>query len=173
MIRPLSGLAPLRCTDAVPGPLPWRGNEVESGGDTAGGDTAGGNTAGGNTAGGDTAGGDAAAAHSGLSQEVGARTPGAGEAPYSRRVVPPGSSALRELLATLVSALEVKPPTEARDLAAYRYLLAARARAVRQAARRLLDDREADDEDVMIAVWSLRDQLRELTPTYQEHPLAS
>jgi hypothetical protein len=88
-------------------------------------------------------------------------------------MVPPGSSALRELLATLVSGLEVKPPTEARDLAAYRYLLAARARAVRQTARRLLDDREADDEDVMIAVWTLRDQLRELTPTYQEHPLAS
>jgi hypothetical protein len=98
---------------------------------------------------------------------------GADASPYPRRVVPPGSSALRELLTTVVIALEVKPPTEASDLAAYRYLLAARARAVRHTARRLLDDREADDEDVMIAVWALRDQLRELTPTYQEHPLAS
>jgi hypothetical protein len=80
---------------------------------------------------------------------------------------------MREFLLTVVSALEVKPPTEARDLAAYRYLVVARARAVRHTARRLLDDREADDEDVMIAVWALRDQLRDLTPTYDEHPLAS
>jgi hypothetical protein len=105
--------------------------------------------------------------------EAGTRIPGAAQAPYSRRAVPPNSSALRELLATVAFALEVKPPTEARDLAAYRYLLVARARAVRRTARRLLDDREADDEDVMIAVWALRDQLRDLTPTYQEHPLAS
>jgi len=135
-------------TDAAPGPLPWRGNEVESDG-------------------------DAAAARPGLPRDAGTRDTGAGQAPYSRRVVPPGSSALRELLTTVASALEVKPPTEARDLAAYRYLLAARARAVRHTVRRLLDDREAEDEDVMIAVWALRDQLRELTPTYQEHPLAS
>lgn len=102
-----------------------------------------------------------------------AHRPGAAPAPYSRRVVPPGSSALREFLLTVVSALDVQPPNEARDIAAYRYLLAARARAVRHTARRLLDDREADDEDVMIAVWSLRDQLSDLTPTYVAHPLAS
>lgn len=99
--------------------------------------------------------------------------PEASPAPYSRRVVPPGSSALREFLATVVSALDVQPPSEARDIAAYRYLLVARARAVRHTARRLLDDRQADDEDVMIAVWVLRDQLSDLTPTYDAHPLAS
>jgi hypothetical protein len=105
--------------------------------------------------------------------DAGAPVCGADPVPYSRRVVPPGSSALREFLITVVRALDVQPPNEARDLAAYRYLLAARARAVRHTARRLLDDREADDEDVMIAVWSLRDQLSDLTPTYVAHPLAS
>jgi hypothetical protein len=99
--------------------------------------------------------------------------PEMGAAPYSRRMVPPGSSALREFLTTVVTALDVQPPNEARDIAAYRYLLAARARAVRHTARRLLDDRQADDEDVMIAVWALRDQLTDLTPTYVAHPLAS
>jgi hypothetical protein len=115
---------------------------------------------------------DAAAAQFGLPDGPGTWTP-ARPPSYSRRAVPPNSSALREFLATVVVALEVKPPVEARDLAAYRYLLAARARAVRHTARRLLDDREADDEDVMVAVWVLREQLCELTPTYQEHPLAS
>lgn len=105
--------------------------------------------------------------------EAGALVPEAGPVSYSRRLVPPGSSALREFLTTVVTALDVQPPIEARDIAAYRYLLAARARAVRHTARRLLDDREADDEDVMMAVWSLRDQLTDLTPTYVAHPLAS
>jgi hypothetical protein len=116
---------------------------------------------------------NAAPLQSGPTREPGTGTPGAWRVPDSRRVVPPGSSALRELLITVVAALEVKPPTEARDIAAYHYLVVARARAVRHTARRLLDDREADDEDVMIAVWALRDQLHELTPTYQAHPLAS
>lgn len=105
--------------------------------------------------------------------ETDAPVPELGAAPYSRRMVPPGSSALREFLTTVVTALDVQPPNEARDIAAYRYLLAARARAVRHTARRLLDDRQADDEDVMIAVWALRDQLTDLTPTYVAHPLAS
>jgi hypothetical protein len=105
--------------------------------------------------------------------EAGVLVPEAGPVSYSRRLVPPGSSALHEFLTTVVTALDVQPPTEARDIAAYRYLLAARARAVRHTARRLLDDRQADDEDVMIAVWSLRDQLTDLTPTYAAHPLAS
>jgi hypothetical protein len=105
--------------------------------------------------------------------EIDDSVPRAGPVPHSRCLVPPGSSALREFLTTVVSALDVQPPNEARDIAAYRYLLAARARAVRHTARRLLDDRQADDEDVMIAVWSLRDQLTNLTPTYVAHPLAS
>jgi hypothetical protein len=116
---------------------------------------------------------DSGSLHSGPASEAGPGTPGTWRVPYSRRVVPPGSSALRELLMTVAAALEVKPPTEARDIAAYHYLVVARARVVRHTARRLLDDREADDEDVMIAIWALRDQLHELTPTYQAHPLAS
>lgn len=158
--RPLSGPCPAHGRAHSPaavrswaGPLPWAAvflerNEVET----------------------DE---NAAPPQPGPPEETGTRTPRAGRVSYSRRVVPPGSSAMREFLLTVVSALEVKPPTEARDLAAYRYLVVARARAVRHTARRLLDDREADDEDVMIAVWALRDQLHDLTPTYDEHPLAS
>ena len=74
------------------------------------------------------------------------------------RPVPPGSSALRELLAAIVQALTLPMSDTATDEWAYLRISRDRTRLVMLTCRRLLADREADDTDVMIAVTSLRDQ---------------
>jgi hypothetical protein len=74
------------------------------------------------------------------------------------RPVPPGSSALRELLAAIVSALTLPMSDTATDEWACLRISRDRTRLVMLICRRLLADREADDTDVMIAVTSLRDQ---------------
>jgi hypothetical protein len=92
---------------------------------------------------------------------------------YSWRVVPPGSTAQRELLATIAAALDVRVPADPRDLRCYWELHEARSKAVGKTCRRLLDDREADDGDVMQAVWDLRDQVRNMPPAYIPHSMAT
>lgn len=72
-------------------------------------------------------------------------------AAFWRTVVPPGSTAIRELVTAIAKALD-------RDNSGD---LPSRVAVVRDAARRLARDRDAADEDVMAEVWILRDVLRD------------
>jgi hypothetical protein len=74
------------------------------------------------------------------------------------RPIPPGSSALRELLAAIVQALTLPTSDTTKGGLTYLRISRDRTRLVMLTCRRLLADREADDTDVMTAVTSLRDQ---------------
>jgi hypothetical protein len=74
------------------------------------------------------------------------------------RPIPPGSSALRELLAAIVQALTLPTSDTTKDGLIYLRISRDRARLVMLTCRRLLAGREADDTDVMTAVTSPRDQ---------------
>lgn len=85
------------------------------------------------------------------------------------RQVPPGSSPLRELAHAIDDALALPAAATTRDEVTYLRITRDRARLVRQAARRLLSDREADDEDVMAIVTVLRDQATKLGDGAYDH----
>jgi|SRR5215470_12729808 len=90
------------------------------------------------------------------------------------RIVPPGSTPLRELLSAVNQALTLPPPATARDEVTYLRITRDRSRLVMLTARRLLADREADDTDLMIAVAQLREQVAQLPDdTYDHHPMSS
>ena len=90
------------------------------------------------------------------------------------RPVPPNSSALRELAHAIDDALALPNPATTRDELTYLRITRDRARLVRQAMRRILADREADDRDVMAAVTTLRDQAAQLPDdAYDHHPQPS
>jgi hypothetical protein len=72
--------------------------------------------------------------------------------------IPPGSSALRELLAAIVRTLTLERSETTTDELTYLRISRDRARLVMLACRKLLADHEADDTDVMVAVTQLRDQ---------------
>jgi hypothetical protein len=74
------------------------------------------------------------------------------------RPIPPGSSALRELLHVFVLALTLRTSATTKDELTYLRLHRDRARLVLFACRRLLADHETDDTDVMIVVGLLRAQ---------------
>lgn len=78
------------------------------------------------------------------------------------RPIPPGSSPLRELCHAVDQALALPAPATKRDELIYLRILRDRARLVRNAARRILRDREAGDRDVMTAVAVLRDETGQL-----------
>jgi hypothetical protein len=70
--------------------------------------------------------------------------------------VPPGSTPLRELAHAVDRALTLPAPATTRDELTYLRILRDRVRLVRHAMRQVLADREADDSDVMLVVFSLR-----------------
>jgi hypothetical protein len=89
------------------------------------------------------------------------------------RQVPPGSTPLRELAHAVDQALTLPRPATTRDEITYLRIMRDRARLVRQAMRRLIADREADDRDVMAAVTALRDatgQLADDACDYEPEP---
>lgn len=73
------------------------------------------------------------------------------QAPFSRWIVPPGSTAIYELTMTIARALDTTSPGDLRH----------RAGIVRSAAVRLAADPDAGDEKVMLEVWNVRDALRD------------
>jgi hypothetical protein len=86
------------------------------------------------------------------------------------RQVPPGSTPLRELAHAIEQALALPKPAILRDELTYLRITRNRARLVRKAVRRILDDHESDDTDVMSVVTVLRDetaQLADASPEYQ------
>jgi hypothetical protein len=76
--------------------------------------------------------------------------------------VPPNSTPLRELAHAIADALTLPNPATTRDELTYLRIGRDRARIVRQAMRRILADREAEDRDVMITVASLRAEAAQL-----------
>jgi hypothetical protein len=85
------------------------------------------------------------------------------------RIVPPGSSATRELLSAIAQALTLSAPATTKDEVTYLRISRDRARLVLHACRRLLADREADDRDTMITVTRLREEAGQLPPDDYDH----
>jgi hypothetical protein len=99
---------------------------------------------------------------------------GAHEIAPPARMVPPGSTPLRELLTAINQALTLPSPATTRDELTYLRISRDRARLVMLMTRRVLADREADDVDLMIAVGQLRDQLADYPDSgYDHNPLSS
>jgi hypothetical protein len=83
--------------------------------------------------------------------------------------VPPNSTPLRELAHAVAAVLTLPNPATTRDEVTYLRITRDRARLVRQAMRRILADREAEDRDVMVIVTSLRDQVAQLPDDSYDH----
>ena len=93
---------------------------------------------------------------------------------HPTRDVPPGSTTLRELAHAVDQALTLPNRAANRDEVTYLRIMRDRARLVRQAMRRVLADREADADDVMCIVASLRDETAQLgDDTYDHTPAPS
>jgi hypothetical protein len=87
---------------------------------------------------------------------------------------PPGSTPCRVLLRAISETLTLPPPATHRGEVVYLRLSRDRARLVVSACRRVLDDREAEDRDLLIAADSLRDQAADYPPDgYDHNPLAT
>jgi hypothetical protein len=90
--------------------------------------------------------------------------------------VPPGSTPLRELAHAVANALTLPNPATTRDELTYLRITRDRARLVAFAMRRIIADREIEDDpgDVMAAVTTLSDQAAELRDdTYDHAPAPS
>jgi hypothetical protein len=87
--------------------------------------------------------------------------------PRARHMVPPNSTATRELLLVISAALAVPPAARRSDETACLLLTRQRAQAVTEFAGRLLEFREADEQDVMAEVANLRDAVAGLPLTYK------
>ena len=85
--------------------------------------------------------------------------------------VSPGSTPLRELAHAVANALTLPAPATIRDELIYLRITRDRARLVVFAMRRILTDREIEDDprDVMAAVSTLRDQVAELRDDAYDH----
>ena len=89
--------------------------------------------------------------------------------PRAPRLMPPGSTALRELAHAINGALTLSAPATQKDEVTYLRLSRARARLVLAACKRILADREADDDDVMCIVGALRDESAQLRDDAYDH----
>jgi hypothetical protein len=87
----------------------------------------------------------------------------------SIRQVPPGSTPLRELGHAINQALTLPKAATTREELMYLRILRDRVRLVRQALRRLLDDHEAGDGDVMAVVTMLRAEVAQLGDDAYDH----
>jgi hypothetical protein len=85
------------------------------------------------------------------------------------RPVPPGSSGIRELLLAITDTLALPKPATLADETTYLRLHRDRARLVLFACRRILADREADDDDLIIAADSLRNYAGDHPDDTYEH----
>jgi hypothetical protein len=85
-------------------------------------------------------------------------------------MIPPGSTATRELLAAIRDALAVPRPVRRVDEISAALLSRQRSIAVAAGAARLLDSRDCDDADVMAEVTALREATEDLPVTYREQP---
>jgi hypothetical protein len=85
--------------------------------------------------------------------------------------VPPGSTPLREFACAIAQTLTLPKPATVRDEVTYLRISRDRARLVLAAARRVLRDREIEDDphDLMIVVASLRDQTAQLPDDSYDH----
>lgn len=85
-------------------------------------------------------------------------------------VVPPGSTALLELCHAIDDAMALPRPAAERDEQTYLKCVRDRARLVRYAVKKLIEIRNADEDDVMAVVLRLRaeiGQLQDHEPGYQ------
>jgi hypothetical protein len=90
------------------------------------------------------------------------------------RPMPPGSTVLRELAHAVDQALTLPGPATTRDEVTYLRIARDRARLVRAAMLRILDDREAGAADVMAIVATLREETAQLPDdAYDHQPEAS
>lgn len=88
-------------------------------------------------------------------------------------MIPPNSSAVRELLSTIVRGLELPAPATVKDEVTYLRLSRNRARCVLWACKSALH-RDTDEPDLMSVVVSLRDQLADFpADEYDANPLGS
>jgi hypothetical protein len=85
--------------------------------------------------------------------------------------VPPGSTPLRELAHAIAATLALPKPATTRDELTYLRISRDRSRLVLLACRRILADREIEDDprDVMLAVASLRDEAASLPDDQYDH----
>jgi hypothetical protein len=87
-------------------------------------------------------------------------------------MIPPNSSAVRELLTTIVRGLELPAPATEKDEITYLRCSRNRARAVLWACKTALH-RDTDEVDLMSTVISLRDQLADFpADEYDHNPLS-
>jgi len=87
---------------------------------------------------------------------------------------PPGSTPCRVLILAIAETLTIPPPATHRDEVTYLRLSRDRARLVISACRRVLDDREAGDRDLLIAADTLRGQAADYPADgYDHNPLMS
>ena len=85
--------------------------------------------------------------------------------------VPPGSTPLREFVHAVASTLALPGPATQRDEVTYLRISRDRARLVMLICRKILADREieADPADIMLAVFTLRDQAAQLGDDAYDH----
>lgn len=79
------------------------------------------------------------------------------------RVVPPGSSALREFCRAIEDALTLAAPATTKDELTYLRVSRDRARAVLLGCKRVLANQEIDDRDLLAIVVGLRDLTSQLS----------
>jgi hypothetical protein len=91
--------------------------------------------------------------------------------PVPPRIVPPGGTPLRELAHAIAMALTLPRPATERDELSYLRITRDRARLVLLACRKIIADREIEDDeaDVMAVVASVRDQVTQLPDDAYDH----
>lgn len=91
--------------------------------------------------------------------------------PAPAPVVPPGSTPLREFANAVAMALTLPAPATTRDELTYLRIMRNRSRLALLAARRVLADREIEDDpaDVMLVVRSLREEAANLGDDAYDH----
>jgi hypothetical protein len=85
--------------------------------------------------------------------------------------VPPGSTPLREFVHAVAATLALPAPATQRDEVTYLRISRDRARLVLLTCRKILADHEieADPADIMLVVFSLRDQATQLADDQYDH----
>ena len=91
--------------------------------------------------------------------------------PAQVRAVPPGSAPLRELAHAVVDALTLPGPATQRDELTYLRIIRDRSRLVLVACRKIIADREIEDDDwdLIAVVTALRDDAAQLPDDSYDH----
>jgi hypothetical protein len=88
-------------------------------------------------------------------------------------MIPPGSTAQRELLRAIFDALSLPMGANTLDDVRRLRLLDERAKLVAATITRILRDPESDDDDAMSEARTLRDAVADYPPGYSQHPLGN